>query len=395
MSAESSSRRSGTGTLTAPSPWPVWPDGFDATPADRRALLVLSALRGATPRALIPIANRVGSASGVLAEIAAGRVGSENDAAFARSLDPAEIGAAARRCGARFVTWGSPDYPAQLRHIHDPPAALYVQGRETSGSEVLVAVVGARRCTSLGREIASAIGHGLGAAGATVVSGAARGIDAAAHEGALEAGGATLAVLGSGLDVDYPVGGRRLVERIRAAGTLVAEYAPGTPPHPWHFPARNRIVAGLCCATVVVEGAVGSGSMITAEHAMEFGRDVYAVPGAVTNPLSAVPMQLIREGATMIRGAEDLVNDLGLDSALEHPVAPREVPSEAERKVLDRLAGPTLPDVVASALSVGVPEVVGTLMRLELRGLVRSVGGRYEATLAGTRAGRRTRGQTD
>ena len=188
-------------------------------------------------------------------------------------------------------------------------------------------------------------------------------------------------MLGCGIDVPYP--NRRLIERIRTSGTVVTEFAPGTPPEPRRFPARNRIVAGLAGATVVVEGADGSGSMITAEHAMEFGRDVYAMPGAVNNPLSFVPLQLIREGATMIRGPEDLLNDLGIEPASGSVDDPG-VLSGPERRALDELTGPTLPERVAAALGTGVPETVALLMGLEVRGFVRSVGGRFEPTLRGS-----------
>jgi DNA processing protein len=243
-----------------------------------------------------------------------------------------------------------------------------------------VAVVGAPRCTALGRESSHAVGRGLALAGVTVVSGAARGIDAAAHEGALSVNGRTLAVLGSGLDVAYPSQSRALIRRIASQGTLVSEYAPGTPTSQHHFPARNRIVAGLCRATVVVEGATGSGSLITAEHAMEFGRDVYALPGSVTNALSEVPLQLIREGATLVRDADDLLADLGIE--LVHDRGADQVDLDlAERRVLDAIVEPTLPDRLATVLGVRIHEVVGVLMRLELRGFVRNVGGRYESTL--------------
>lgn len=358
---------------------PRWPDGFVEGDEDRRALLVLSALRGITPRRMIEVAASAGSASATLAEIREGRAGSPNDRRSARSLDPEAIAASAAACGARLVPWGSSEYPPQLVHVHDPPAALYVVG-ELPVPTRAVAVVGARRCTELGAEIARSIGRALARADVTVVSGAARGIDAAAHLGALDAArtGCTLAVLGCGIDVPYP--SRRLLDRIRELGALVTEFAPGTPPEPHRFPARNRIVAGLAGATVVIEGADGSGSMITAEHAMEFGRDVFAMPWAVNSPLSFVPLQLIRDGATMIRGAEDLLHDLGLE-----PVAPptraRADLSSVERDVLRELAGPTLPERVARALGRNVPEVVSLLMGLELRGFVRSVGGRYESTL--------------
>src|SRR5262245_32839940 len=362
------------------SPWPVWPEGFGASEEDRGALLVLSVLQGITPRKLLPIALECGSAAATLARIARGEVGSERDRAFARTLHAEDIDAAVEACGSRFVTWSSPEYPAQLRHIHDPPAALYVIGRLPGDVTSAVAVVGARRCTALGREAAHEIGHGLGLAGVTVVSGAARGIDAAAHEGALGVKGSTLAVLGSGLDVAYPFDGRSLVRRIAQGGTVVSEYPPGVPPSPHHFPARNRIVAGLCRATVVVEGAERSGSLITAEHAMEFGRDVFAMAAAANSALSHTPLQLIREGATLIRGADDLLSDLGLD--LDSPKAQRRIELDpAESRVLAEVIEPTLPDRLAVALEMPVSEVVGTLIRLELRGFVRNVGGRFEATL--------------
>jgi DNA processing protein len=179
----------------------------------------------------------------------------------------------------------------------------------------------------------------------------------------------------------YDPGG--LFRRIGANGTIVTEFAPGTPPEPRNFPARNRIVAGMCRATVAVEGAAGSGSLITAEHAMEFGREVFALPGSVTNPMAHVPLQLIRDGAAMIRGSEDLLHDLGLELDVE---TVRQDLSDAERRALGALAGPTLPERVAGSLGVGVPEAVALLMELELRGFVRSVGGRYEATLKGVGA---------
>jgi len=361
-----------------------WPDAFAERPQDMRALLVLSALRGIPPGRLREIAARTGSAAATLAEIREGRAGSRNDRRYARSLDPEALAGAARAAGARLVVWGSPGYPPQLEHLPDPPPLLYVVGEDLPDPTWAVAVVGARACSELGREIARAIGRGLALAGVTVVSGAARGIDAAAHEGALDVGGGTLAVLGCGIDVPYP--SRRLLDRIRTHGTLVSEFAPGTPPEAQRFPARNRIVAGLAAATVIVEGAERSGSMITAEHAMEFGRDVFAVPGAVNNPLAAVPLQLIRDGARMVRGVEDLLHDLGLEVTVE-AAARRADLTDPEREALRHLAGPTLPERVAGALGTSVPEAVALLMGLELRGFVRSVGGRYESTLRGAATG--------
>jgi DNA processing protein len=366
-------------------PWPRWPDDFAESKSDRDAALVLSALRGLTPRRLLELATVHGRASAVLAEVRAGRAGGPVDRALANDLDPGGVAAAAGSAGARVVHWGSSEYPVRLRDVHDPPFVLFVIGAAPPDPTVAVAIVGARRCSDLGRELARQIGRALGLAGVTVVSGAARGIDAAAHQGALDAAGRTLAVLGCGIDVVYPRGSRDLLERIRARGTVLSEHAPGTPPHSRNFPARNRIVSGLCRAVVIVEGAAGSGSMITAEHAMEFGREVYAVPGSVTSPLAAVPLQLIRDGATMIRGSEDLLEDLKLETDAAAVADRIELPEE-ERRVLALLVGPTLPDIVAAGIGCGIPETVGVLMRLELRGLVRGVGGRYEPTLKGSAA---------
>ncbi len=355
-----------------------WPGGYADGRDELQALLVLSGLPGITPAQLMEVAARVGPASAVLAEIRAGRAGGPSDRRTARALDPDYIRAAATAAGARLVAWGSAEYPPQLEHVPDPPALLYVSGGELPDPTRAVAVVGARGCSPLGRETAREIGRGLGLAGVTVVSGAARGIDAAAHAGTLDAGGRTLAVLGCGIDVPYPSG--PLLDRIRASGALVSEFAPGTPPEARRFPARNRIVAGLAGAAVVVEGAEQSGSMITAEHAMEFGRDVFAVPGAVNNPLACVPLQLIRDGARMIRGMEDLLHDLGLAVRAE-TAAERADLAAREREVLRHLEGPTLPERVAGAIGTSTPEAVAILMGLELRGFVRSLGGRYECTL--------------
>jgi DNA processing protein len=176
-------------------------------------------------------------------------------------------------------------------------------------------MVGARNCSPAGAETAKAIARSLSRAGVRVVSGAARGIDKAAHLGALGGAGGTVAVLGCGIDVAYPNDNRTLLAEIASHGAVISEYPPGVPAEPFRFPARNRIVAALSRAVVVVEGADGSGSMITADHALEVGREVFAVPGPVTSPLSAVPLSLIRQGATLIRGPHDLLEDLGLEGS--------------------------------------------------------------------------------
>ena len=357
-----------------------YPPAFASSPADRRALLSLSALSGLTARKLLELAAVEGAASACLAAVLGGRAGSRGDREYAQQIDPEEISARVAACDARVVAWGDAEYPPSLLDLADPPAVLYVRGRDLRSLLSPVAVVGSRRCSALGREVAMDIARGLAAVGACVVSGAARGIDSGAHRGALDAAGTTAAVLGSGIDVLYPPGSRRLLEEIELAGAILSEYPPGIHAEPFRFPARNRIVAGLACALVVVEGAGRSGSMISVDHALDLGRDVFAVPGPVTSPLCEVPLALIREGARMIRGADDLLEDLGFDERPPSAAGPQELPSD-ERHAYEALMAPSLPDAVARAANVSIPDAVAALTRLELRGLVRNVGGRYERRL--------------
>ena len=206
-------------------------------------------------------------------------------------------------------------FPALLAAIHDPPRRLYLRG---SGSvEALagpaVAIVGARACSSYGRSVARSLARELAAAGLVVVSGMARGVDGEAHRGALEAGGSTCAVLGCGIDRDYPAAHAELARRICERGLLVSEYEPGVEPAPWRFPARNRIIAGLCRATVVVEARERSGALITADFALEEGREVLAVPGEITSALSGGTNALLRLGAAPVTSAEDVLEAFGLE----------------------------------------------------------------------------------
>jgi DNA processing protein len=358
-----------------------FPEGFGAGEEERAATLVLISLLGIAPKRLHALAWAEGTASGCLAAIRSGAAGSRADRAFARAADPSAIAAAAAALGARFVTPADVEYVRPLLDLlADPPIGLFVKGRPLTGMPDVVAVVGARNCSSLGNEVAMDIGSALGAAGACVVSGAARGIDAAAHRGALAAGGTSIAVLGSGIDLPYPRGSAQLLERIAAVGAVVTEYAPGVKAEPFRFPARNRLVAALSRALVVVEGAEGSGSMISVEHALDLGRDVFAVPGTVTNPLAQVPLALIREGATLIRGADDLLADLGLAARLA--VAPPPGLPDDERRIYQQMVEPLLPDALARRAGISIPAAVTALVSLEMKHLVRVVGGRYERRLS-------------
>ena len=214
-----------------------------------------------------------------------------------------------QRLGLRILTMQDADYPARLRGIFEPPCLLYVKGTLPAfDEEVAVAMVGTRACTPYGTQSAEKIAYGLAKQGALVVSGAARGIDSAAHRGALRAGGVTVAVLGNGLDVVYPEENAGLYRDIAATGALLSEYPPGTAAEGWHFPIRNRIISGLCLATVVVEAPLErSGALITANTALEQGRDVFAVPGPIDAPTSVGCNRLIQDGVGLVMDARDIL----------------------------------------------------------------------------------------
>lgn len=360
---------------------PGLPPGFTSTPGGRDAALRLAVLQGISRRALRALAWREGTAPGCLRAISSGAAGSDGDRAHLASTDAASILAALRSTSARFVGPDDEEYwPAFLR-LADPPVGLFVRGAPIGLGEIRVAIVGARRPTSTGRDVATMLARTLALAGLGVVSGGAIGIDAAAHRGALDGAGRTVAVLGSGIDLLYPSSNASLFGDVLAGGgTIVSEYPPGVPAEPWRFPARNRLIAALSRGVVVVEGREPSGTRITAEHAIELGLDVFAVPGSVTSPLSATPLSLIRDGATMIRDAEDLLDDLGIEPATLPPVDPIGLPPD-ERAVLDALAAPMLPESVAQAVGIGRPQALAALVRLEMRGIVRGSGGRYLRTV--------------
>lgn len=272
-------------------------------------------------------------------------------------------------------------YPPLLRELHDPPAQLYLRG---GGPELLheaaVAVVGARSCSSYGAQVARLLGRELAAAGVVVVSGLARGIDGEAHRGALEAGGRTVAVLGCGIDRDYPRRHAELASRVTVGGGgIVSEYPPGTEPAPWRFPARNRIVAGLCVATVVVEARSRSGALITADFALELGREVFAVPGEITSGLSVGTNDLLRQGATPLLAVADVLDVLGL----AHAPRQRQELSSIASEVLTLLGDSAREtDGLTRATGRTSAEVGAALVELELAGLVASADGLYRAVLA-------------
>lgn len=353
-----------------------WPPGFGAGREERAAVLTLSELRGLRPLALYREAWEKGSAVGCVESVRQGRLGSDRDRDWLARIDPVVTAARVADAGARVLTPADPEYEERLLDLQDPPACLFRRGNPLTDLPERVAIVGSRKCSDLGRSVAEDLGRALVAAGLAVASGAAHGIDAAAHRGALQAGGCTIAVLGSGIDIAYPASSRDILGRIVEHGTIVSEYPPATAAAPQHFPARNRIVVALARALVVVEGEAKSGSRISVDHALDLGREIFAVPGSVTDPLAETPLEMIRDGATLIRGAEDLLDDLGVDRTL--PPAPPPDLEEDERRIWVSLAGRLLPDAVARRAGMSVPAAVTTLIQLELRGLVASSGGRYE-----------------
>lgn len=272
-----------------------------------------------------------------------------------------------------------PGFPESLREIPDPPTVLFVQGRIDLLCSDAVAIVGSRDHSAYGSRVCRLVAEAAARAGLTVVSGMARGLDALAHETALQFGGATAGVLGNGLGVIYPAANRALYERVAAEGVLVTEFPPGERPSRGSFPRRNRLVSGLARVTVVVEAAQGSGALITAGAALDQGRDVMAVPGPITERTSHGVNALIRDGAEPLLEAADLLRHFPGAGQLERPAEPPPIPAELSgmpRTVAELLAdGGSELDILARRLTLPVEELLPLLSALEIEGVVRRVGG--------------------
>jgi len=287
--------------------------------------------------------------------------------------------------GHHLITVDDLRYPPLLREIADPPLALFVRGEPAALCLPQLAIVGCRNPTEGGRRTARALAAGLGTTGLAVTSGLALGIDAAAHEGALAGGGCTVAVAGTGLDRVYPARHAELAERIAATGALVSELPVGVPPLPAHFPRRNRIVSGLCVGTLVVEASLKSGSLITARLAAEQGREVFAIPGSIHNPLARGCHRLIQQGATLVESAGDVLAELApLLGIAGPPAADRPVDAGTGLAPLEeRLLGlmgfdPVSPDELVERSGLPAGQILAALLLLELGGWVScAAGGRY------------------
>lgn len=284
------------------------------------------------------------------------------------------------RHGIRITCWTDDSYPALLREVPAPPPVLYYRGQIIETDTTAVAIVGTRKVTAYGREMTHRIAYDLAKAGVTIVSGLALGVDGVAHRAALEAGGRTIAVLGSGIDVIYPGRHRDLAEKIADQGAVVTEYPPGTKPDRFNFPPRNRIISGFSRGVVVIEAPERSGALITVDFAAEQGRDAFAVPGPVHAPASAGCNRILREGATLVRSAEDILEDLHI-RPINQDEQKQVMPTltDAERRLLAVLTSqPQHIDDIAVKIDRSVGEVAGELMMLELQGSVHSgVGGYY------------------
>jgi DNA processing protein len=307
------------------------------------------------------------------------------DVLSARSADRAnEEWVKAESLGIRVLDILHPNYPSLLREIFDPPAILYIKGNRWDASSPQVAVVGTRRPTGYGINCAERLAEDLAARGVTVTSGLARGIDAAAHRGALRAG-TTVAVFGSGLDFVYPRENRKLAENTEQNGALVSEFPLGTPPSPENFPIRNRIIAGMSLGVVVVEAAEYSGSLITARLALEGNREVFAVPGNITSPNSFGPHALIRQGAKLVGGWQDIIEELPhpirervlLPLIAQMEAGPQPELEGADKKVWDLLSAhdAVAIDALLARSSSAAADIYTALLNLETLNLIRQLPG--------------------
>src|SRR5712692_919970 len=300
-----------------------------------------------------------------------------------------ELAAVRRIAGCRLLNWTEPEYPQTLLQIYDPPVMLYVRGEPQILNLPSISIVGTRKPTLYGSQLAERLGRDLAARGLVIVSGMARGIDAIGHQGAMAANGRAIGVLGTGIDVCYPKENKKLYEKVLERGAIIGELPLGTHPAPEYFPVRNRIVAGLPLGVVVVEGAQYSGSLITARLAMEFGREVFGVPGNVTQPVSFAPNLLIKQGAKLVAGAEDVIEELPtpVRAALvqaEQPEAEQRnlmvaaSLNNSEKKLYELLSAdePKHIDGIVESSGLNSSVVLATLFDLEMKGIIRQLPGK-------------------
>lgn len=365
---------------------------------ERLAAMRLHLATGIGPRLFSALTERFGSAqaaaeasASALAQVRG--IGPDSAARIREGLDRADPGAELEKAAAHGVTiciCGEPEYPIALTYLTDAPPVLYVKGTLVREDAQALGIVGMRKCSLYGEDQAQRLAGGLARVGFTIVSGLARGIDSAAHKGALAAGGRTLAVLGNGLATVYPPENKRLAEAVTARGALVSEFPMEVGPAAENFPRRNRLLAALSLGIIVVEAGKQSGSLITARLAAELGKEVFAVPNRVDAPGAAGVHALIRDGAKLVESVADVLDefpDLGVaapageDAARQGTLALKANLSAEEARLMEVLDGePTPLDVLASRAGVGAAKAAGAMTLLELKGLVRALpGGRFIA----------------
>jgi DNA processing protein len=356
--------------------------------AEPVALLRLLSVPNVGPQRVRQMVARFGSAESVfeaslldlvevegIDEKIARAVRDQSDGRFAETQT-----ALAEKHGARILSYWDPDYPELLKTIHDPPVVLYVKGPLDWKSFTGIAVVGTRFPSTYGRQVAERLSEELSLRGVTVVSGMARGVDTAAHKGALRGSGGTAAVLGSGLDVVYPPENRRLYLEIIETGAVVSEFPMGAAPEASHFPRRNRIISGLCRGTVVVEAGDKSGALLTSDIALEQNRDVFAVPGPIHSSKSTGTNRLIRDGAKLVTGVEDILCEFPgvgtMPGSGKIPgIDPDSLP-DAEKKIWSVLTlEPTHIDRIAPECGIATPEALALLLSMELKSCVKQLSG--------------------
>jgi len=275
----------------------------------------------------------------------------------------------------------SPDYPDSLRQIYDPPILLYVKGALVESDKMSIAIVGSRRASIYGKSVAERIAADLARRGLTIVSGGARGIDTAAHKGALAAGGRTIAFLGCGIDVGYPPENKNLFDAIAECGAVISEFPLGAVPEPWRFPPRNRLISGISLGVLVCQSPQASGALITAGYAAEQGKDTFAVPGNVDDERNRGCHKLIQDGALLVQDASDILRELGIDTgedqeSIRQMALPIESLNEQERDIAALLSLEPMPvDEIIEKTGLPAPMVSGTLTVLEMKNVVRRVPG--------------------
>jgi len=296
-----------------------------------------------------------------------------------------EIIQTAQEKNVSIISLEDDQYPELLKNIYDPPPVIYVKGQRIDPNAKMLAIVGTRKASRYGKEIARKLAFELASLGITIVSGMALGIDTAAHQGALDAKGKTIAVFGCGVDVVYPSSNRELAKEIESSGSLVSEFPLGMGTEKGHFPRRNRIISGLSLGTIVVEGHYDSGAMITAKQALDQGREVFAVPGNVELDQSKGPHWLIKQGAKLVESIDDVLEELNLVCSPKSPSTSLGVQSqrdysnlsEDEQKIVKVLSlEPKVMDIISLETKLSIPQVLSLLMMLEMKKIIRQLPGK-------------------